>query len=298
MPRRSRRGRRRPADRPRRPGCAVAARTWSWPRRAAGTRRPSRPCLRRDVAYVGLVASPTRARPCASTCATSGVPEERLAALRAPAGLDLGAETPAEIAHLDPGRAGPGPPRPRPVRGRARPRRAAAGRAQAAVAPALEAERRRRRGPGLWHDRRVATARHIAQHEGDDLLLLQRRLPGALRARSGVIPRRHRLIAELQQVTGGRMQFAGTVDIAAPRAKVWAFLMDPAAGRQLRTGRGERRGRSTTTHFKARPRSAWASSRRASWSTMEMADLHAARRGHHQGPRPGARQRGRRHRDA
>jgi xanthine dehydrogenase accessory factor len=55
--------------------------------------------LRRDVAYVGLVASPTRARVVRAWLRDeAGVPEERLAALRAPCGLDLGAETPEEIA--------------------------------------------------------------------------------------------------------------------------------------------------------------------------------------------------------
>jgi xanthine dehydrogenase accessory factor len=55
--------------------------------------------LRRDVSYVGLVASPTRAGVVRSWLRDeANVPEERLAALRAPAGMDLGAETPEEIA--------------------------------------------------------------------------------------------------------------------------------------------------------------------------------------------------------
>jgi xanthine dehydrogenase accessory factor len=55
--------------------------------------------LRRDVSYVGLVASPTRANVLRVWLRDdAGIPEERLAALRAPAGLDLGAETPEEIA--------------------------------------------------------------------------------------------------------------------------------------------------------------------------------------------------------
>jgi xanthine dehydrogenase accessory factor len=55
--------------------------------------------LTRDAAYVGLVASPTRAgvvREWLREETTVG--EERIAALRAPAGLDLGAETAEEIA--------------------------------------------------------------------------------------------------------------------------------------------------------------------------------------------------------
>jgi len=55
--------------------------------------------LRRDAAYVGLVASPTRAAVVRQWLAEEAeVPADRLAALRAPAGLDIGAETPAEIA--------------------------------------------------------------------------------------------------------------------------------------------------------------------------------------------------------
>jgi xanthine dehydrogenase accessory factor len=55
--------------------------------------------LRRDVAYAGLVASPTRAGVVRTWLAEeAGIPPERLAALRAPAGLDIGAEGPAEVA--------------------------------------------------------------------------------------------------------------------------------------------------------------------------------------------------------
>jgi xanthine dehydrogenase accessory factor len=54
--------------------------------------------LARDVAYVGLVASPTRAAAVRAYLHDEGVPDERIAALRAPAGLDLGAETAEEVA--------------------------------------------------------------------------------------------------------------------------------------------------------------------------------------------------------
>ena len=48
---------------------------------------------------MGLVASPTRAGVVRAWLRDeANVPEERLAALRAPAGIDLGAETPEEIA--------------------------------------------------------------------------------------------------------------------------------------------------------------------------------------------------------
>jgi xanthine dehydrogenase accessory factor len=55
--------------------------------------------LSRNAAYVGLVASPTRAAVVRAWLRDEAhVPEERLAALRAPAGLDLGAETAEEVA--------------------------------------------------------------------------------------------------------------------------------------------------------------------------------------------------------
>jgi xanthine dehydrogenase accessory factor len=55
--------------------------------------------LARDhVSYVGLIASPTRAAVIRSWLRDEGLPEERIAALRAPAGIDLGAETPEEVA--------------------------------------------------------------------------------------------------------------------------------------------------------------------------------------------------------
>jgi xanthine dehydrogenase accessory factor len=55
--------------------------------------------LARDASYVGLVASPTRASVVRAWLRDeAGIPEDRLAALRAPAGLDLGAETAEEVA--------------------------------------------------------------------------------------------------------------------------------------------------------------------------------------------------------
>jgi xanthine dehydrogenase accessory factor len=75
------------------PPCVVVATQGIWDEEALAT------ALRRDAAYVGLVASPTRAAVVRQWLADEAeVPPERLAALRAPAGLDLGAETPAEIA--------------------------------------------------------------------------------------------------------------------------------------------------------------------------------------------------------
>jgi xanthine dehydrogenase accessory factor len=55
--------------------------------------------LRRDARYVGLVASPTRAAAVRAWLRDeAGLAADRLAALRAPAGIDLGAETAEEVA--------------------------------------------------------------------------------------------------------------------------------------------------------------------------------------------------------
>ncbi len=54
--------------------------------------------LRREVAYVGLVASQRRAAAVREYLDLAGVPAERAAALRAPCGLDIGATTPGEVA--------------------------------------------------------------------------------------------------------------------------------------------------------------------------------------------------------
>jgi xanthine dehydrogenase accessory factor len=54
--------------------------------------------LREQVSYVGLIASPTRASVLRQWLADEGVPADRIAALRAPAGLDIGSETPEEVA--------------------------------------------------------------------------------------------------------------------------------------------------------------------------------------------------------
>jgi xanthine dehydrogenase accessory factor len=54
--------------------------------------------LKLDVAYVGLVASPTRAAAVRTWLLDEGIEPDRVLAMRAPAGLDLGAETAAEVA--------------------------------------------------------------------------------------------------------------------------------------------------------------------------------------------------------
>jgi xanthine dehydrogenase accessory factor len=54
--------------------------------------------LARDAAYVGVIASPKRFRSIRAELAGRGVAESALAKIKAPAGLDIGAVTPEEIA--------------------------------------------------------------------------------------------------------------------------------------------------------------------------------------------------------
>lgn len=51
-----------------------------------------------SAAYIGMVSSPRRAEACRAYLRESGLAERHIARLRAPAGLDLGAYTPEEIA--------------------------------------------------------------------------------------------------------------------------------------------------------------------------------------------------------
>ena len=157
-----------PGDRPRPGSSPRRARTSSSRPRASGTRRRSRPALRRDASYVGLVASPTRAdvvrqwlprRPAS--------PADRLAALRAPAGIDLGAETAEEIAlsilaelvQVRRGRAASSPrPGPATLAG------VAAGESPTPLQPVVDDIVLLDPVCGMTVDR--ATARHLAEHEG------------------------------------------------------------------------------------------------------------------------------------
>ena len=60
--------------------------------------RALRRALEADLPYVGLVASRVRGSAVAAELRAEGVAEERLATLETPAGLDIGARTPEEIA--------------------------------------------------------------------------------------------------------------------------------------------------------------------------------------------------------
>lgn len=54
--------------------------------------------LKQTPAYIGLVASPTKARVLFKRLRKAGFPDEEIRRIRAPVGLDIGAENPAEIA--------------------------------------------------------------------------------------------------------------------------------------------------------------------------------------------------------
>jgi len=54
--------------------------------------------LRQNPAYIGLVASPTKARVLFKRMREAGFPDDAIRRIGAPVGLDLGAESPAEIA--------------------------------------------------------------------------------------------------------------------------------------------------------------------------------------------------------
>jgi len=54
--------------------------------------------LAAPAAYISMVSSPRRAEACRAYLRASGMAEEQIARLKAPAGLDIGARTPAEIA--------------------------------------------------------------------------------------------------------------------------------------------------------------------------------------------------------
>jgi xanthine dehydrogenase accessory factor len=54
--------------------------------------------LRRESAYIGMIGSRRRVQVVLRTLANEGYDHDRLAVVRAPIGLDIGAETPDEIA--------------------------------------------------------------------------------------------------------------------------------------------------------------------------------------------------------
>lgn len=76
------------------PSNYVVVATWGWDEPALAQVLSAEP----RPAYVGLVASPTKARVIFEMLEERGIPRKALEEVHAPAGLDLGAESPAEIA--------------------------------------------------------------------------------------------------------------------------------------------------------------------------------------------------------
>ena len=256
------RRRRRPRRRCRSPR---SGRTSSSPARASGTRRRSPRRSGSDVAYVGLVASPTRAAAVRTWLLDEGIEPDRV--LR-----DAGAgrarprrRDGRRGRRVDPGRARPGPPRPGR---RSSPRPGPATLAGAAAAGGAE------RGPegpvvddivlldpvcGMTVDR--AHVRHIAEHGGSSMRSAR---SAAGRASSASRPPTSAAGIADRRLTARRpedpMHFEGTVEIAAPRDKVWSFVTDPTQVGPVRPRRRVGRARSTTPTSRPRPRSASGSS--------------------------------------
>ena len=66
--------------------------------RAPGRSRRVKKALEGDAVYMALVASQKRSKLVLEYALSAGVPADKLERVRAPAGLDLGASTPEEIA--------------------------------------------------------------------------------------------------------------------------------------------------------------------------------------------------------
>ena len=223
--------------------------------------------LARDAAYVGLVASPTRAGVVRAWLREeAGLADERIAALRAPAGLDLGAETAEEVAlsilaelvKVRRGRAdfvaSPGP-------------------ATMAGAPVESVELQ----PvvddivlldpvcGMTVDR--AHARHLAEHEGIVYAFCSIGCRTRfIREPTAYVPSSASRDARLTRPWRQHALRRFRSDQGQPREGL-GVRHRPGAGRSVRTGRREDRGRRRRPTSRPWPRSASASSVRASTST-------------------------------
>ena len=208
--------------------------------------------LRRDVSYVGLVASPTRAGVVRAWLRDeANVPEERLAALRAPAASTSAPRRPRRSrSRSSPSwsRSGADARRssPRPGPATLAGEGAVAGSSRSSLAPVVDDIVLLDPVCGMTVDREHA--RHLAEHDGVVYAFCSMgcrtafiKEPGAyVPGPPALDPRR---APDRDPSPETRMQFKGTVDIAAPRDTVWAFLMDPEPGGELRAGRGIDRGR-------------------------------------------------------
>ncbi len=127
--------------------------------------------LEAALPYVGLVASPKRGTGVLAELRADGVPDAQLARIDVPAGLDIGARTPGEVARLDPRR----------HRRRATPasRRSIPGTFVAWAGEDRGAAAGRR--PDLRHDRRCRRLDAVVGAQRRDRLLLLRRVQGQVR---------------------------------------------------------------------------------------------------------------------
>ena len=227
--------------------------------------------------YVGLVASPTRAHVVRQWLRDeTGLAEERLAALRAPAGHGprRGDGRGGRRSRSSPSssRSGAAGPTSSPSPGPATAGRAAGRRGRDPVQPVVDDIVLLDPVCGMTVDR--AHARHLAEHDGavyafcsigcrtrfikdpPRYLAAPARVAWADRTR-----RYHRTLTPPRSShppTGRprmhpevRMKFAGTVEIAAPRDTVWAFVIDPNQVGQCGPGRRDRSRSIDETHFKA-----------------------------------------------
>ena len=166
-----------------------------------------RAALEAEVQYVGLVASRKRGAGVLDQLRGEGLPEELLARIDTPAGLDIGARTPARGRALDPGLDHPGAP-------------------PGEHGPALVGGRSADRGRSdLRHDRGRERRRAVGAVRGRHALLLRRGLSPRLRApaRVGMTPPR---------VTGEAAdevrQLAPDVETLAVRLGAIDYLVDEA----------------------------------------------------------------------
>ena len=256
------------------------------------------PALRRDVSYVGLVASPTRAAARPRVAARRG-------AGRPTSGSPPCARRPASTsARRRPrrSRSRSWPSSSRSAAGRRRswpspgPRRSPADAGARGAGDRPRARRRRHRParPGLRDDRRPRARPASRRARRRRLRVLPHGLshrvhPGAGRVRPGSVRTRsvnHR--RGLTPLLGDLDAVPGTVQIAAPRDRVWAFLMDPNQVGSCGPG-VESIEVIDADHFKAKAKVGVGFISRPVRRRHD--DRRAQRAGprDHQGPRPGAR---------
>ena len=171
-------------------------------------------------AYVGVVASRKRFGQMRETLTARGATAEQLDRIANPAGLDIGAETPEEIAlsilaeitkraSAPARRDSPARTRPASRRRVSGFRRGSHGSPSRDPAPAVTAVTAHRARPGVRHDRMPsAAAGHQADAGGKHLLLLRRALPRSVPGGAAQVRRRRRCRRQ-ERETGGAGNASG-----------------------------------------------------------------------------------------